>query len=124
MVVEYRYGMIEINAVWCGLECVLWGSEICNLDLNVMFMVECGRDVVVRFDVKCGAMWNVTEMQKVRCGIWRGVECCTMQDVEITMGCEIVMKNVAYAMCCVIVARCQMWKKMQCVTTVRCGGIM
>ena len=25
------------------------------------------------------------------------------------------MKNVAYAMCCVIAARCRMWKMMQCV---------
>ena len=41
MVVEYRYEtMVEMQ--WCGLECVPWGSAICNLYLNVMFMAECG----------------------------------------------------------------------------------
>ena len=59
------------NAAWCGLECVLWGSAICNLYLNAMFMAESGRDLMwLWFDV----MLNVIEMrQKVWCG-WRGVE--------------------------------------------------
>ena len=51
-----------------------------------------------------------------------------MQDVEsydaryeMPWWCGIVMKNVAYAMCSVVVW-CRMWKMMQCV--VRCGGVM
>ena len=67
VVVEYRYEtMVEMQR--CGLECVPWGSAICNLYLNVMFMAECGmvcRDLMwLWFDVKCGVMWNVTEMRQ------------------------------------------------------------
>ena len=70
--------------------------------------------------VEYGVVWNVVS--------WY-VECCIMQDAEsydVMWWCGIVMKkNVAYAMCCTIAARCQMCKKMQCVVTVvRCGGIM
>ena len=44
--------------------------------------------MVERFDVNHGAMWNVAILHMVecnwnaKCGIWHGVECCTMQDVE------------------------------------------
>ena len=50
--------------VWCGLECVLWDSVMCNLHLNlVMCMVWC--------EVECGMMWNGVP----RCG---GVISCEL----------------------------------------------
>ena len=53
-------------------------------------------------DVECcnfrhGVMWNATEMQNVRCGIWRvvdcgvlDVECYRMQDVENDAMCYVI----------------------------------
>ena len=87
--------------VWCGLECVLWDSVMCNLTLNVVMClawceVVCGRDVewcaemwwydLMRIMVRCEmCVWcdvecrnfrhGVIKMQNVWCGIWRGVEC-------------------------------------------------
>ena len=123
---------------------VCCGIVMCNLYLNVVMCggmwAWCGlvrRDVVEWSDVNYGAMWNVvwcvgemwcdveccnfrhgaTEMQNMRCGIWRGVEygvlvCgmllnCKMRKVTMWCGDEECQ---AYAMCCVIFVWCQTWK--------------
>ena len=117
VVAEYRCGMVwrhirhgvmrndGWNAmwdVWCGLECVLWDSVMCNLNVmwcawhdawwNVGVMwngaprcggaiwcelwcdVKCVRCGPLQFQTCC-AMWNAIELQNVWCGIWRGVDC-------------------------------------------------
>ena len=51
--------MVEMQwDVWCGLECVVWDSVMCNTYLNVVMCmawceVECGRDVEW-----CAEMWS------------------------------------------------------------------
>ena len=98
---------------WCGMVC---------------------RDVVEKFDVNYGGMWNamrcVSEMwyaaisDMVWCGMiemqnvmWNMVWCEMWCPVmwKVTIWCEmwwcgiVVMKNVAYAMCGVIVVWCGKW---------------
>ena len=65
VVVEMQCGI-----VWCGLECVLWDSAMCNLYLKYV------HGVAVR-----GGMWN----NVLRCGgrvilceLWCDVECGVM----------------------------------------------
>ena len=136
MVWRHRHGGVMRNDGWnavcdvyCGLECLLWDSD-------VQFVFECGdaRGVVLcGHDVEwCTEMWNVVwcqymsnvvrcgmlqfqtwcriEMQNVWSGIWRGVECgvlvcamcCAMSDVEND------------AMCCQMWWCNAMWNMLRC----------
>ena len=71
---------------------------------------------------RCGMIWSELwcDGSCAMC-MWNVVQCCIMQDVESYEWCEmwwcgiVVMKNVAYAMCCAIVVWRQIWKMMQCV---------
>ena len=93
-------------------------------------------------DVKCGAVWNVAISDKaVRCGmrlkrkmcdveIWRGLWCPGMwsvtQDMESYDPTEmwwcgiVVVKNLAYAMCCDCCAISDVENDAKC-CDVRCG---
>ena len=102
---------------WCGMACrdvvVIWCEMWCDMECQLQFQIWC--DVECDWNAKC-VMWNDVVWNMMS---WY-VECCIMLGVEShVMWCEmcgiVVMKNVAYAMCCVIVMRCQMWKMMQCV---------
>ena len=84
----------------------------------------------MKYDVECcnfrhGVMWNVTEMQNVRCGIWRGVECCTMQDAE---SCDVMRNAVVWncdeecGICNVLCRDCFEMSDVE-ATYVRCGGM-
>ena len=123
---------------WCEVKC---GHAIVWSDL-MWIMVRC--EMWCDVYLKCGAMWNVaisdmvwcgtTEMQNVWCGIWHGVECgvlvCGKLLCELWWCRIVTMKNVAYAMCGVIVVWCQMWKMMHVLWcqmwcyVKRCGGVM
>ena len=130
--------VIYIWMWWCACCGARW-----NVGLMWNGALRCGgmiwRELLRYLYVKCGAMWNVAisdmvwcgmrlKCKTVWCGIWRGVDCgvlvCGMWQCKmwnVTTGCEMrlcgimVMKNVAYAMCCAIVVWWQMWKMMQCV---------
>ena len=106
---------------WCEVECrrdVEWCAEMWWSDL-MWIMVRC------EMWCQCGMLQFQTwwiEMQKVRCGIWHGVEysvlvCGMLHNARCVklrseMRCEIAVKNVAYALCSAIVWR-QMWKMMK-----------
>ena len=75
-------GWNPVLDVWCGLECVLWDSGMCNLYLNVvMCMVWCV--VVCGLDVEwCVEMWWSDLMWIVAlsvCEMWCNVECCNFR---------------------------------------------
>ena len=96
--------MVRCEMWWCV--CEMW----CDVECQLQFQTWC--DVVCDWNAKC-VMWNM-----MWCGIWHpgmwNIAQCKMW--KVTMWCDIIVtKNVAYTMCCVIVARCQMWKMMQCV---------
>ena len=85
--------------VWCGLECVLWDSGMCNLYLKcgdvrgmVWGEVECGRDVewcaetwwpsdLMWNVVWCQCMWNVVRWENVAISDIMRLK-CKMCDVE------------------------------------------
>ena len=147
MMVEMQCGMCGVvwNAccgiVWCVIYILMWwcawrGAR-CKVGMMWNGVPRCGGVIWCELwcDVKCvcgveccsfrhGVMWNVTEMQNVWYGIWRGVEysvlvcgmlhnarCGNLRCQWCEMWCGIrVMKNVAYARCCVTVVWRQMWK--------------
>ena len=85
--------------VWCGLECVLWDSVMCNLYFNVaMCMAWC--EVQSGHDVEwCAEMWSDLMWIMVRCEMctWCGMlQFQTWCDVECDWNAKRVIWNMAW----------------------------
>ena len=120
MVWRHRHGGVMRNdgwnAVWdvyCGLECLLWDSDVQFVfGCDVRGVVLCGHDVewctemwnvVWSVYVKCGAMWNVAVSDMVSdrnakcvkwnmawCGMWCPGMCNVLRDDRCGKWCYVL----------------------------------